>query len=106
MGRSIFQRGLINGMITDEIDSHLYMLTTDANGQASVTFDEPHEHDPGVFPVVQGGTAYQSVVVEVADVNGFTIRVIQRSSLTVLGVNLLSYATTNVSGAEVAVWIA
>jgi hypothetical protein len=104
--RTIFQRGMINGMITSEIDGHLYMLTTDDNGKASIAFEGPHEHDPGIFPVIQGGTANQSVIVESADVNGFTIRVVERATVATVSGDVMSGNTTNVSGAQVAVWIA
>lgn len=76
---------------------------TDASGNYTVTYSTPYPSVPHVSPQLTAGTAAQVVRVTSSTVNGFTVAVTNRASVTLLAVELLLASTTPVVGAAVSV---
>ena len=81
--------------ITKRIEQ--YNGTTDASGLYTVTYATPFAQIPNVQPEPPSVANYTWVKVT-STVNGFSIRLIQRASLNVLGLDVLASTFTNVSG--------
>lgn len=81
-----------------------YTGTTDASGLFSVTYATPFPAIPSVQPEPPTVANYTWIKVT-STVNGFSIRLIQRASLTVLGLELLAAQFTNVVGAAAKVLV-
>lgn len=94
------------GIITAGKRQEIYSGTTNSSGNYTVTFSSSF----GVAPNIQSNITNQSAsnqTIRVTSVSttGFTINVFSRATLTVLGVDLLSSAVTNVNGATVDVLV-
>lgn len=84
----------------------LYSGTTNGSGAYTVTFAAPYAAAPAIAAVITNQSATnQYLRVSSISTTGFTINVYSRSTLTVLGIDLLSAAAANVSGATVDVYI-
>jgi len=79
--------------ITKRIEA--YTGTTDANGLYTVTYATPFATTPNVQPEPPTVANYTWVKVS-STTTGFSLRLIQRASLTVLGLELLAATFTNV----------
>lgn len=82
----------------------IYTGTTNASGVYSVTFGTAFSVTPNIQANIVGGTPNQFIVMTRAT-TGFTCTVYQRSSVTLLAVEVLLAATTLVNGATVDVII-
>lgn len=82
-----------------------YLGTTNASGDYSVTYAVPFNSTPDVQPQLQAGTPSQEVRITSSTINGFTVKVTNRASVNLLGVDVLLAATTNVNGASVGVLV-
>src|SRR6185503_1148895 len=75
-----------------------YVGTTDANGLYTVAYPTPFAAVPSVQP--EPPLAANQVWVKVSSTaTGFSLRLVQRASATVLGIEILVAATTNVASA-------
>lgn len=82
----------------------LYSGTTDANGLYTVSYPVAFSTTPSVQP--EPPTNNNQVWVKVASTTtGFSLRLVQRASANVLGIDLLVAAVTNVAGASVRVQV-
>lgn len=72
-----------------------YTGTTDANGLYTVTYPVAFAAIPNVQPEPPSAANYTWIKVS-STITGFSLRLIQRASLTVLGLELLAAAFTNV----------
>lgn len=83
-----------------------YRGTTDASGNYTVTFSTAFSSSPNIQASInnQSNTS-QFIRVSNVTTTGFTINVYQRSAVTLLGIEVLLAATTNVSGASVDVLV-
>lgn len=72
-----------------------YTGTTDANGLYTVTYSTPFALTPNVQPEPPSVANYTWIKV-ISTTTGFSLRLIQRASLTVLGLELLAATFTNV----------
>lgn len=79
-----------------------YTGTTDANGLFTVTYPTAFAARPSVQPEPPAN-ANQTWVVVSSTATGFSLRLVQRAAVTLLSVEVLLAATTNVSGASVRV---
>lgn len=79
--------------------------TTNASGVYQVTFANTYTVAPHVNPVLVNGTAAQVITISNLTATGCTLTVVQRSSVTLLSIEVLLAATTPVSGATVAVLV-
>lgn len=77
---------------------YTYSGTTDGSGNWSVTYPSAFATVPNVQPVLNNPTDLMVFKLTVSTVNGFTINVVQRAKLTVLGIDLLGFLATAVSG--------
>jgi hypothetical protein len=77
-----------------------YVGTTDANGLFTVSYTTPYSGLPTVVPEPPSAANQQWIKVS-SNLAGFSYRLVQRSSASVLGIDLLVSATTVVSGAPV-----
>lgn len=77
-----------------------YDGTTDASGLFTVAYSSAYPVLPSVQPTPPTDASYSWVTVS-SNASGFSLRLIARASLTVLGIQLLAAAFTNVSGAAV-----
>lgn len=90
------------GIATSGKRLELYSGTTNASGVYTVTFSSAF----GAAPNIQASMTNQSAVnqylrISAVSTTGFTINVFSRSTLTVLGIDLLSSAVTNVNAVPV-----
>lgn len=76
-----------------------YAGATDANGLLTVTYPVAFASVPNVQPEPPSVANYTWIKVS-STTTGFSLRLIQRASLTVLGLELLAAAFTNVAGAS------
>lgn len=76
-----------------------YIGTTDANGLFTVVYGTAFAAIPSVQPEPPTNSNYTWVKVS-STVNGFSLRLVQRASLTVLSLEVLAAAVTNVVGAS------
>lgn len=89
---------------TNKVQHAVYSGTTNASGEFSVVYIEPYLVAPVVLPVIlPNGAAERTVRVSANSTTGFTVKVEQRSSINLLGADVLLATTTNVSGATVSV---
>src|SRR5690606_19351946 len=72
-----------------------YTGTTDASGLYTVVYSTPFSQIPNVQPEPPSAANYTWIKVS-STTTGFSLRLIQRASLTVLGLELLAAAFTNV----------
>lgn len=63
--------------------------TTDASGNFTVTYSTPYPAVPDVQPQLTAGTASQVVRITSNTVNGFTVNVTNRASVTLLAIEVL-----------------
>jgi hypothetical protein len=83
-----------------------YNGVTDAAGNYVVTYATPFVVKPNIIPTLTPPTDNGIDFRISAESNtGFTVNVFQRSGLTVLGITLLSFATTPVVGSNVRVMV-
>lgn len=79
-----------------------YTGVTNAQGEWTVTFATPKlvvpHVNPQLYPTTDASITCRLIAVSI---NGFTVKVEQRSSLTVLTMSVLSFAVTNVNGANI-----
>jgi hypothetical protein len=78
---------------------------TDASGNFTVTYSSPFPLAPHVSPQLISATPSQVVRITSSTVNGFTVNVTNRASVTLLALEVLLAATTPVVGAAVSVTI-
>lgn len=81
-----------------------YNGTTDANGLYTVTYSTPYAAVPSVQPEPPPSSDMIWVKVS-SDVNGFSLRLVQRGVVTLLSVQVLLGAVTNVSGSAARVQV-
>ena len=83
-----------------------YSGTTNSSGSYTVTFATPYDSAPSVHASItnQSSTNW-SIRVSSVSTTGFTVNVYQRAAVTVLAVEVLLAAVTNVSGATVDVLV-
>lgn len=79
--------------------------TTDGSGNFSGTFTPSFSTAPNTQPVIVNGTDLMVFRLTANSVSGFTVNVVQRVKLTVLGIDLLSFNATPVSGQAVKVMV-
>lgn len=83
-----------------------YSGTTDASGNYTVTFATSYPVAPNIQASISNqSTTNQTIRVSSVTTTGFTVNVYQRSAVTLLGIEVLLAATTNVSGATVDVLV-
>lgn len=83
-----------------------YSGTTDASGNYTVTFSPSFSVAPNIQASINNqSSTNQFIRVSSVSTTGFTINVFQRSAVTLLGIEVLLAATTNVSGAAVDVLV-
>ena len=80
-----------------------YEGTSNGSGLFTVTFSVAKPSIPHLIVNLPGAAANVDFTITSVSTTGFTILVFSRASLTVLGINLLSFATTVVSGQSVKV---
>lgn len=84
----------------------IYTGVTDTNGEFSIVYNPPKQSVPYVAPVLNPTTDPNVIYrLTASDVNGFTVKVEQRTGITVLGLNVLSLAVTNTSGQQIQVLV-
>jgi hypothetical protein len=81
-----------------------YIGVTDASGLYTVTYPTPFAVIPNVQPEPPTIANYTWIKVT-STTTGFSLRLIQRASLTVLGLELLAAQFTNVAGAAARVLV-
>jgi len=79
--------------------------STDASGNFTATYSTPYTSVPDVQPQLTAGTPSQVVRITSNTVNGFTVNVTNRASVTLLAIEVLLAATTPVSGAAISVLV-
>lgn len=79
--------------------------TTNASGIFTVTFVNTYSTPPHVNPVIINGAANQTILLSNVTTTGCTVTVVQRTSVTLLAVEVLLAATAPVSGATVGVLV-
>lgn len=77
----------------------VYAGVTNGSGDYSVTFPTAYPAAPFVTPIANLLDASYSARVTAVSASGFTVRIEQRGSLSVLGLNVLSFAVNGASGA-------
>jgi len=82
-----------------------YSGTTNASGDYAVTFSSAYSVAPNIQANIIGGTANQFILISSISTTGFSVKTVQRSAVTLLGIEVLLAATTNLSGANVHVLI-
>lgn len=83
-----------------------YSGTTNASGNYTVTFPVAYSTPPNIqASITNQGNTNQFIRVSSVSTTGFTVNVFQRSAVTLLSVEVLLAATTNVSGANVDVLV-
>lgn len=82
-----------------------YLGTTDGSGNYTVTYSQAFSTTPDIQPQLQAGTSSQVVRITSSTTTGFTVQVTERSSVNLLGVEVLLAATTPVSGSSVGVLV-
>lgn len=83
----------------------VYSGTTNATGEYTVTFGSSYSATPNIQANLVGGTANQTMIITSVSTTGFTVKAVQRSAVTLLGIEVLLAATTNVNGANIDVII-
>lgn len=78
-----------------------YSGTTNSNGEYTVTFSTAYSAAPNIQANIVGGTANQFIIIPSISTTGFTVKAVQRSAVTLLGIEVLLAATTNVNGANI-----
>ena len=76
---------------------------TNGSGNYTITYSTPYPTVPHVAPQLTAGTASQVARITASSVNGFTVSVTNRASVTLLAVEVLLASTTSVVGAAVSV---
>lgn len=82
-----------------------YVGTTNSSGEYTVTFGTSYAQVPNIQAQFIGGTANQMILISSVSTTGFTVKVVQRNAVTILGIEVLLAATTNVNNANVNVLI-
>lgn len=82
-----------------------YFGETNGSGDYSVTYDPVFADIPCVTPQLISTANSRTWRVSSSTVSGFTVRVEERSQVTVLGVQVVGFTTTPVSGAELNVTV-
>lgn len=90
----------VKGRVTAGKRQEIYSGSSNASGNYTVTFGAAYGAAPNIQAQLVGGTDMQGTTSTVST-TGFTIHAWQRSALTVLGINLLSSASTNLSGGAI-----
>ncbi len=98
--------GEMEGKSLDGRRTETYTGATDSNGDYSVTFPRPYVGNPHIDVALPGADAQTGYRVVSLSPTGFTIRVERRSSLTVLSLQVLSFAVTAVAGQAISVMVA
>lgn len=84
----------------------IFQGTTDVNGNWTVVFPTPYSATPHINPVMYPVVDTQMMcLLTAASTTGFTVQVRTRSMLSVLSVDLLSFASTPVNGANVRAFV-
>ena len=91
--------------IIPKLEVHpIYKGTTNGSGDFTVNYPVAYASIPTIVPVQTPTTApNRTVRVVSSTTTGFTVKVEQRSSVNLLGVDVLLSATTPVSGANISV---
>jgi len=82
-----------------------FLGTTDGSGNYTVTYSVAYSTTPDVQPQLQAGTPSQVVRITASSTTGFTVQVTNRSSVNLLGFDVLLASTSVVSGASVGVLV-
>lgn len=83
-----------------------YHGTTNGSGDYTVTFGTPFPTVPTIDPTLKAPTSNrQTVRVTSISTTGFTVRVEERQTLTVLALDVLGVTVTNIAGASLCVTI-
>lgn len=84
----------------------VYSGTTNGSGNYTVTYSTPFASTPDLNPkLLPGADTETNFRITSESATGFTINTYRRSSLTVLGINLLSFATAAAAGVSVRVLV-
>lgn len=79
-----------------------YTGTTNSSGEITVTYATAFTNVPVVNPTIRGQTnANQLVMLTSSTTTGFTVKVVERQTDTILGIVVLQTTTANVNGATV-----
>lgn len=82
-----------------------YSGSTNASGEYTVTFGTAYSVAPNVQAQIIGGNSNQILTVTSVSTTGFTVKVVEKQTTTILGVVVLMNNTTNINGASVDVLI-
>lgn len=82
-----------------------YLGTTNASGNYTVVYSQAFPTTPDVQPQTQAGVANQSMLITASTTTGFTVQVVLRSSVNILGSDVLLASVTPVNGASVSVLV-
>lgn len=75
--------------------------TTNASGNFSGSFSSSFTTPPNFIAQIIGGLSNQTLLVTNLTTSGFTVKVVQRNSVSILGIEVLLATTVNVNGAVV-----
>lgn len=82
-----------------------YSGTTNSSGEYTVTFGTSFSTAPNIQANIIGGNANQVLTITSISSTGFTVKVVERQTDTILGIVVLRNSTTNVNGASINVLI-
>lgn len=83
-----------------------YSGTTNSSGEYTVTYPVEKDVIPNVQPVLRGqSNTNQICMLQSSTTTGFTVKVVQRNTTTLLGIVVLQETVSNVNGATVDVLV-
>lgn len=82
-----------------------YSGTTNSEGEYTVVFNRPFDSIPNIQVSLITQVTNRNCFVKSITTTGFTVKVVQRATLTVLSIEVLAATTTNVNGANVNVTV-
>jgi hypothetical protein len=82
-----------------------YIGTTNGSGDYTVTFGTSYSITPNIQANFIAGNDLQTALITSISTTGFTVKVVQRNTTTLLGIVVLGNTVTNVSGSTVHVLI-
>lgn len=92
--------GVLNIPLSRRVEP--YTGTTNSSGEITVTYATAFTNVPVVNPTIRGQTnANQLVMLTSSTTTGFTVKVVERQTDTILGIVVLQTTTANVNGATV-----
>lgn len=82
-----------------------YSGSTNSSGDYTVTFGTAYSVPPNIQAQIIGGNSNQVLTVTSVSTTGFTVKVVEKQTTTLLGIVVLQNSTANVNGANVDVLI-